>query len=96
MLHSTACSPPAPIEFDREENEPPDARGLSSKRSVVVVGIIISQLINVHTIMKEDVEAVGEERGWKCQLSLHRQRNHHPRLVRFRLRLGIIQEINCA
>lgn len=80
----------------RGGKQPGAELSLVLKFSVVVAGIIISQLINVHVIISEDAESVGGDRGWKCQLSLHRQRNHHPRLVRFRLRLGIIQEINCA
>lgn len=37
-----------------------------------VVGIIISELINVHIIIKENAVTKGVERGWKCQLSPHR------------------------
>lgn len=65
----------SPIGFGRVGNELRAAQPLVLKFPVVVVGIIISQLINVHIIINEDEETrarAGCECGWKCQLSLYR------------------------
>lgn len=80
-------------------------RFLAVEFSVDVVGIIISQLINVHIIISEDAgsgmkrERRGRgrrERERRMEVQLHRHRACLCRLVQLRLRLGIIEEINCA
>lgn len=90
----------------REGNE---LRSLAVEFSVDVVGIIISQLINVHIIISEDAgngdgaRRKGEGEGkrerereeGRMEVQLHRHRGR-LRLVQLRLRLGIIEEINCA
>ena len=92
-----ARSPPR----SREGNE---HRSSAMEIPVDVVGIIISQLINVHIIISEDAGSSDEarekgerekERHRGIEMQLHRHLGCLY-LVQLRLRLGIIEEINCA
>lgn len=91
---------------------PPRSRQGNEHRSpavefpVDVVGIIISQLINVHIIISEDAgssdearEKGGRKRKVKEEGEMEMQLHRHLGclcLVQLCLRLGIIEEINCA
>lgn len=65
-----------------------------------VLGIIISQLINVHIIISEDAGNDGDggiEGGReRDEVEVQLPRCTDLCLVQLRLRLGIIEEINCA
>lgn len=99
-----ARSPPR----SREENERRSLR--RAQFPLDVVGIIISQLINVHIIISEDAGSGWDEAGEKgCSARRRRERERGiqvqlcidmprppPCLLQVLLRLGIIEEINCA